>query len=275
MIAGLLDHLAHLLPREPDYPGIRQLRLAELPHRDFGNQHNAMPIGIVQHEGILRIVHRARQRRMQRLHVIIVVSHGPRRFRQTFPRRVLVSGHPRQTDTRAIQQQMARPDLQCPHPESRIVVVQNDSTRSQHLDPHAIEIRMIEVPQLRLSQLERHFDFARTLIECDTSHLLRSHLVVRPERCDTQRHHRMAWQCAPEKYPIMNPRARSALLRTDTLAANPGRTAARQPHVANQTPVRPPIVRGCRTPARGDSGNGRHPGSIVEPDHQQVGRTQM
>ena len=120
MIAGLLNHFTHLPARKPEHPRIRQLRLAELPHGNFRNEQNSVTVGIIQHQRILWVVNRPRQRGVQHLHVVVVVSYRAAGLREPFPRRILVPGDACQSDALPIDEQMAIANFQGTYAECLI-----------------------------------------------------------------------------------------------------------------------------------------------------------
>ncbi len=111
MVAGLFDHFPHLLLRQLHHARIRQLRLAELPDGNFRNEEDAVPVRIIQDERILRVVDGASERRVERSHVVPVVSHGPCGFSQPFPWGILVPGNSGKTYSLTVDQQMSIADL--------------------------------------------------------------------------------------------------------------------------------------------------------------------
>ncbi len=124
MVAGLLDHFPHLSLGKRQHSRVRELRLAELPHRNFGNQQDAVPVGVVEHEGVLRIVNRARQHRVQHLHVIQVMAHRSRCFREPLPGRIFVPCQPGEPNSLPVEEQVTLANLHRAHAERVAVLVQ-------------------------------------------------------------------------------------------------------------------------------------------------------
>ena len=65
VVAGLLDHFAHHLFGERDDVRVDHLLLAELPHRNLGNQQDAVAVAVIQDRRVLRIMNGPGQRNLQ------------------------------------------------------------------------------------------------------------------------------------------------------------------------------------------------------------------
>ncbi len=180
-------------------------------------------------------------------------------------------GDTRQADALAIEEQMSIANLQRPHAERRAACVKDGVLRVSQLDLHAIEVRLIDSPELRSRQSERNLDIRRAARQRGYPRIACLHAIVRTERRDTHCHRRPTYKCVAEKDAIVNHRARRVLLRADILPHNPSGATRSQPHIPHHAAVRPPVIPGISRAARRDSGNGRNPGAIVDPYRQYVG----
>src|SRR5215211_1297961 len=80
MIEVFQDHLAQLPFLELPHEFTIHLFLCELPGRNFRNEQNAMPVGVIQDEVMLRVMDGTRKHFVERFQIVVIGSHGAYRF---------------------------------------------------------------------------------------------------------------------------------------------------------------------------------------------------
>ena len=143
------DHLAQHPLGQGLHARVLQLGLAELPHRNLRHQQDAVAIGVVEHRGRLRIVHRPRQRRVQRAQVVPVMQDAAAGLGQAFPGRVLVARQAGQPHRAIVDPELAVAQLDAAQAQRVGARVQHLALLVLQLGDHAVELAVADVPQPR------------------------------------------------------------------------------------------------------------------------------
>ena len=124
-------------------------------------------------------------------------------------------------------------------------------------------------------KLDRYRDLG--LAGCDRDRACGAALrsVVRAQSRDTQRYLAGARRCVSQRDPVVDHGTGIAQFAPDPLSTHAQRATRREPHVADDAAIRPPVVPGLGLAARPEARDRGRAGPIVDCNGQEIDRAQM